>query len=110
MVGAFRATGCAVITVSMFDGSHSPMVPEPLRAPLGVRLRQLSDLTKRVAVDFDTMHVDLSEHPAAYENIYSSDGRHGNRRGHAISATETVRRLGAYLGNAVSAHIMSLGG
>jgi lysophospholipase L1-like esterase len=100
LVRAFRRIGSDVITVSMFDGSYNPLVPQQHRRTLQVRLHELSRITREVAEKLGTIHVDLLDHPAARENIYSSDGRHGNRRGHAIAAAQTIRRLGAHLAGA----------
>lgn len=99
IVAAFRERDCDVITLGLFDGSQSPLVAERNRAELRQRLHDLSHRTRRISVRHGTLHVDLTGHTASAQNIYSSDGRHGNRRGHAISAAETVRRLGARLGN-----------
>ncbi|MDI5971052.1 SGNH/GDSL hydrolase family protein [Streptomyces sp. SL13] len=98
MAQAFRDAGAEVILVSMFDGSHSPAVPEQLRAGLRSRFFDLADRTRSIAADLGTLHVDLTPHPASGEpGMYASDGRHGTRRAHAISAAETVRVLGARL-------------
>jgi lysophospholipase L1-like esterase len=97
IVGALRERGCAVVTVSMFDGSRNPAVPERYRGWLRQRLATMAENTRRLATDLGTIHIDLFGHPASGENIYSGDGRHGNRRGHAIAAAETVRGLGAHL-------------
>ena len=98
MAEAFRGAGAEVILVSMFDGSHSPAVPEPLRAGLRARLFDLADRTRAIAAKSGTLHVDLTPHPASGEpGMYASDGRHGTRRAHAISAAETVRVLGGRL-------------
>jgi hypothetical protein len=45
------------------------------------------------------LYVDLPGHPAGGEEIYSQDGLHLNTRGHAVVATETVRRIAEHLGN-----------
>jgi lysophospholipase L1-like esterase len=98
MAEAFSAGGAEVILVSMFDGSHSPAVPEPVRAGLRTRLFDLADRTRVIASELNALHVDLTPHPASGEpGMYASDGRHGSRRAHAISAAETVRALGARL-------------
>jgi len=95
---AFGGAGADVILVSMFDGSHSPAVPEQLRAGLRTRLFDLADRTRAIAADLGSVHVDLTPHPACgEEGMYASDGRHGTRRAHAISAAEAVRALGARL-------------
>lgn len=99
IVAALRESGAEVLTTGMFDGSRSPRVPERLRPEFSRRLRALADLTAALAEDLGTLHVDLSRHPASQRaDIYSADGRHGSGRGHAISAAEAVRRLGARVG------------
>jgi lysophospholipase L1-like esterase len=98
VVGALREAGAEVMTVGMFDGSFSPLVPHAARAAFRRRLHELAALTRQVAEEFGTLHVDLVEHPASLcADIYSSDGRHGSARSHAISAAEAVRRLGLRL-------------
>jgi lysophospholipase L1-like esterase len=98
IVEGLLAGGAEVITVSMFDGTHSPVLPESFRAELRPRLHDLAERTRRLAARLGTVHVDLYAHPAAADpGLYSSDGRHGTRRGHAIAAAETVRSLGARL-------------
>ncbi|MBQ0893128.1 SGNH/GDSL hydrolase family protein [Micromonospora sp. U56] len=98
MIGALREAGAEVVTVGMFDVSHSPAVPAPLRSGLSERMRRLSSHTGRLAVRLGTVHVHLTDHPAGADaSLYSSDGRHGSARSDAIAAAETVRRLGAHL-------------
>lgn len=54
-----------------------------------------------VSGDLGTLHVSLTSHPAAGDaDIYSSDPRRGSMRSHAISAAETIRRLGRHLDSA----------
>lgn len=98
MITALRAAGADVLTVGMFDVSHSPAVPERLRAGLGERMRRLAAHTRRLAERLGTLHVHLTDHPAVADaSLYSSDGRHGSARSDAIAAAETVRCLGAHL-------------
>ncbi|MFF5174569.1 SGNH/GDSL hydrolase family protein [Micromonospora sp. NPDC000089] len=98
MVTALRTAGADIITVGMFDVSHSPAVPESLRAGLGERMRLLSCHTGRLAARLGTLHVQLTEHPAVADpSLYSADGRHGSARSDAIATAETLRRLGAHL-------------
>ncbi|MCX4744833.1 SGNH/GDSL hydrolase family protein [Kitasatospora sp. NBC_01287] len=99
IVTALRDGGAEVITVGMFDGSLSPLVPEQYRAALRERLHSLSGRTAELAAREGALHFDLTAHPAsARRDIYSSDGRHGSGRSHAIAAAEAVRRLGRRLG------------
>ncbi len=98
IVCALASAGSRVVTVGLFDGSYSPAVPEPFRKPLQERLQGLSRNTRGVAEDVGALHVDLTWHPAGRDaDLYSSDGRHGSMRGHAISAAEVIRALGAEL-------------
>ncbi|WP_280721958.1 SGNH/GDSL hydrolase family protein [Kitasatospora sp. MAA4] len=98
IVEGLQAGGATVITVSMFDGSNSPAVPEEFRPALRTRLHDLADRTQRMAAQLGTVQVSLIGHPASKEaDLYSADGRHGTRRSHAIAAAETIRGLGARL-------------
>lgn len=98
MITALRDAGADVVTVGMFDVSHSPAVPAALRAGLGARMRRLAAHTGRLAARLGTVHVHLTDHPAVADpSLYSSDGRHGSARSDAIAAAETVRALGARL-------------
>lgn len=98
MIIALRDAGADVVTVGMFDVSHSPAVPAALRAGLGERMRLLSARTARLAERLGTLHVHLTDHPmVADPSLYSSDGRHGSARSDAIAAAETLRVLGAQL-------------
>ncbi|NES27326.1 SGNH/GDSL hydrolase family protein [Micromonospora terminaliae] len=98
MVTALQGAGADVITVGMFDVSHSPAVPDPLRAGLGERMRLLSAHTGRLAARLGTLHVHLTDHPlVADPSLYSSDGRHGSARSDAVATAETLRVLGSHL-------------
>jgi lysophospholipase L1-like esterase len=95
IIGTLRARGADVITTGMFDGSKNPKVPDALRPEFSRRLHVLADLTARLAGEYQTVHVNLIDHPAsACADNYTRDGRHGSGRGHSISAAEAVRRLG----------------
>ncbi|MET8366805.1 SGNH/GDSL hydrolase family protein [Micromonospora sp. NPDC049580] len=94
MISALRDTGADVITVGMFDVSHSPAVPEHVRAGLGERMRRLSAHTARLAERLGTVHVHLTDHPlTADPTLYSTDGRHGSARSDAVATAETLRAL-----------------
>jgi lysophospholipase L1-like esterase len=98
IVTTLAATGATVVTVGLFDGSYSPVVPEPYRKPLQQRLHGLSVATRQIAAQAGTLHVDLTWHPAARDpDLYASDGKHGTMRGHAISAAEVIKGLGGEL-------------
>ena len=98
IVTAFAAAGADVITIGLFDGSRAPSMPEEFREPLRDRLHDLSRRTERIAAEFGALHVSMTSHPASGDaDVYSADPRHGSMRGHAISAAETIRRLGSHL-------------
>ncbi|MCI4065841.1 SGNH/GDSL hydrolase family protein [Micromonospora sp. R77] len=98
IVGALQAAGADVITVGMFDVSHSPAVPASLRPGLGERMRLLSSRTGRLAERLGTLHVHLTDHPlVADPSLYSSDGRHGSARSDAVATAVTLRVLGRHL-------------
>ena len=99
IVSAIRERGTDVITVGMFDISYSPYVPARYRVLLRQRLHTLTSQTEAIAAEHGALYVGLTTHPAAdSRDMYSSDGRHGSARGHAIAAAECVRTLGAHLG------------
>lgn len=98
MIDALREAGATVITLGMFDVSHSPAVPEHVRAGLGERMRRLSTHTATLAERLGTVHVHLTDHPlTADPTLYSSDGRHGSARSDAIATAETLRALSHHL-------------
>jgi lysophospholipase L1-like esterase len=98
IVSAFRDRDCDVITVGMFDVSRSPHVPAKYRQLLSGRLHALSETAEAVAAEHGALYFDLTSHPAsASPDLYSSDGRHGTGRSHAIAAAECLRRLGAHV-------------
>ncbi|MGC4772215.1 SGNH/GDSL hydrolase family protein [Micromonospora sp. DT44] len=98
MIEALRDAGADVVTIGMFDVSHSPAVPEHIRAGLGERMRRLSTHTGRLAARLETIHVRLTDHPlTADASLYSTDGRHGSGRSDAIATAETLRALSRHL-------------
>ncbi|GAA1977989.1 SGNH/GDSL hydrolase family protein [Kitasatospora viridis] len=103
VITPLREHGADVITVSMFAGARSPRLSPEAQRELDRRLAELTAATRALAAELATLHLDLTDHPAAGGDIFSADGRHGNRRCHAISAAEAVRRLGAHLSAAAPA-------
>jgi lysophospholipase L1-like esterase len=100
MVTALRAAGADVITVGLYNVSYSPSaaIADWLRPGLRKRMQTLSEHTAAIAADLDTLHLNLTAHPAATDpDMFSSDGRHGNARSDAIAVAEAVRLLGAHL-------------
>lgn len=101
MIVALRDAGAVVITVGMFDVSYAPSFPDAVKHLVGERMRLLSTRTAALARRLGAIHVNCTGHPAERDpGAYSVDGLHGNLRSHSICAAETVRRLGAHLGNA----------
>ncbi|MFE9427619.1 SGNH/GDSL hydrolase family protein [Kitasatospora sp. NPDC006697] len=103
IITALRDQGAEVITVGMFAGAKSPRLSAEAQQQLDLRLSELTRATLDLAAELGTIHVDLTDHLASATDIISADGRHGNRRCHAISAAEAVRRLGAHLADARAA-------
>jgi lysophospholipase L1-like esterase len=98
MVAAFTDAGADVITVGLLDGSKAPQMPEVFKVVLRTRIRQLAARAQAMAADYDSLHLSMTNHPAAAEaDSYSEDPRHGSMRGHAIVVAETVRMLGRHL-------------
>jgi lysophospholipase L1-like esterase len=98
IIAPLRDAGSDVVTMGLFDITQSRYVPEPYKAGLKARLHQLSERTQDVSLRHGAIYVDLSNHPAgAEDDIYSTDGRHVNMRGHAVAAAAVIRRLGAHL-------------
>lgn len=98
IVSALASSGATVVTVGLFDGSCSPVMPKAFGRRLQARLHGFARSTHQVAEDLGTVHIDLTWHLAAKDaDLYSSDGRHGSMRGHAIAAAEVIRALGAEL-------------
>lgn len=100
MVVALQERGVDVITPTMFDITKASVIPVEYRAPLGKGLARVADRIRAVAARRGTMLIEFGDHPAcADDGIYSSDLRHGNRRGHAIAAAALIRELGRRLRN-----------
>ncbi|WP_413760388.1 SGNH/GDSL hydrolase family protein [Streptomyces sp. MMBL 11-3] len=97
IISALRTRGCTVVTMGLFDNTWTPYVDDKYKVVMKQRLQEFSDLTRRVTERMGGLYVDLPAHPAGREPIFATDGLHLNARGHAIVATEVVRKLGAYL-------------
>jgi lysophospholipase L1-like esterase len=98
MITALQSAGADVITLGMFDVSHSPAVADWLRPGLHTRMRLLAHHTCTLAARLNTIHVHLTDHPlSSNPTLYSPDGRHGTARSDAVATAETIRRLGAFL-------------
>jgi lysophospholipase L1-like esterase len=103
-IRALQDAGALVITVSLFVWPDYPGLPAWLAPPPAERMATLARRTTALATALGTVHVDLAGHPAAADHsTIGGDGLHANARGQAITAAETIRRLGAALGNAFPA-------
>ncbi|MBB5872584.1 lysophospholipase L1-like esterase [Allocatelliglobosispora scoriae] len=106
MVTALREAGADVITIGMFNVAYAPVIREAVRHLVSARMLRLSDSTAQLGARLGTIHVNMTGHPAQTDPaMYSEDGLHGNLRSHAICAAETIRGLGAHLGNSFSAGV-----
>lgn len=100
IVRALQQSGALVITMSLFVFPDFPNLPSWLTPTPSERLAMLARRTAALAGTLAAVHVNLADHPAAADpGIVSADALHINARGQAIAAAETIRRLGAELGN-----------
>ena len=100
MVEALRGCGADVVTFAILVLEAYPSVGARFRPSVIARMRRLGERTTALARRLDTIHIDLATHPVgADDDVYSSDGLHGNGRSHAVCAAGAVRALGAHLGN-----------
>lgn len=98
MLTALHTAGAQLVTIGIFDVSHSPSLPDRYRLSLRRRLALQAEHMRMVAARFDCVHVDLSQHPRSSDpEVYAPDGKHGNARSDAIAAAEVIRQLGARL-------------
>jgi len=100
MVEALRGCGADVVTFAILVLEAYPSVGARFRPSVIARMRRLGERTTALARRLGTIHIDLATHPVgADDDVYSSDGLHGNGRSHAVCAAGAVRALGAHLGN-----------
>jgi len=101
MIRGLQERGALVVTMSLFVWPGYCSLPPWLAPPPAERMAALGGRTNALATALGTAHVDLTGHPAAAgRGLISADGLHTNARGQAIAAAQTIRRLGAKLGNA----------
>jgi lysophospholipase L1-like esterase len=94
MVGALRARGSDVVTYGLIDITRSGIVASDFAAALSERLAVYARAIGEIAQRHGTVHIVLTEHPAAAEpEMYSADKLHLSARGHAVVAAETVHAL-----------------
>jgi lysophospholipase L1-like esterase len=93
IISPLHARGALVVTLGCLDVSRTDFLPPERRAGLRERLDELGLLTERVTRRHGGVHVDLLQHPAQVDDLFSADRLHPDRRGHAIIATEVIRSL-----------------
>lgn len=94
MVGALCAAGALVVTFGCMDLGRTSLVPAPQRPAISHRLRLLDRLTEEVTARHGGVHVCFLDHPAVDDTVFSTDGLHANRRGHALIVIEVLQALG----------------
>lgn len=94
IVGGLRATGATVVTFCLMNIISA--IPE--LAALSDNMQGLNERVRLVSDRHGALVVDMWSHPACAEkSMYSSDLLHSSMRGHALLASETIRRLGRHL-------------
>jgi lysophospholipase L1-like esterase len=98
IIGTLRDAGVDVITIGMFDASRAPAIPDRGREMVSTQMRELARRTEAIADRLGAIHASVLGHPLETDPaMWSADGIHGNLRSHAVSAAETIRRLGRHL-------------
>lgn len=100
IAATLRGINSDTIIIGLFDIAHACHVPEEAKNPIRERLQVLAERTRSVALSLGAFHVDLTAHVMSVEDsAYAKTGWRLNSRGHAIAATEIMRRLAVHLGN-----------
>lgn len=94
MVGELSTAGALVVTFGCLDLGRTSLVPAAQRPDISHRLRVLDRITEEVTARHGGVHVCFLDHPAVDDSMFSADGLHANRRGHALIATEVLQALG----------------
>lgn len=97
MVGALHDAGALVVTFGCFDLGRTTFAPPEQRDGISRRLRALGRLTEAITARYNGVYVSFLDHPAAGDHLFSADGLHANRRGHALIAAEVVAALTRHL-------------
>jgi lysophospholipase L1-like esterase len=94
---SLRAVGADVLTFTLQDITAAyPSLGSSLRDGIG----GLNDVIRSVAGSCDAIVVEMWGHPSqGDQDVYSADMMHASRRGHAIVAAATVRRLALAAGS-----------
>ena len=94
LLGTLRAySPNAVITVAGLPPMHEfPLLPQPLRAVIGLRARTLDDVARRVVDSLDScIHVAVDFDPDP--ELFAADGYHPSEAGYAEFGREVARRM-----------------
>ena len=92
-VSDLSAAGALVVTFGCMDLGRTRFVPTDQGPGLSGRLRVLDRLTEAVTDRHGGVHVCFLDHPAVGDDMFSADGLHANRRGHALIVTEVLAAL-----------------
>ena len=93
MVGDLSEAGALVVTFGCMDLGRTTFVPPEQRPDISRRLRALDRLTEEITLRHGGVHVCFLDHPAVGDEVFSTDGLHANRRGHALIVTEVLAAL-----------------
>lgn len=94
-VGALRSAGATVLTMRLPDPGRMFGLPGVLARPLARRIRSVNAVADRIAMRHNTVHLDISNHPATYDSrMWSVDGLHPSERGHRLLAYSYACLLG----------------
>ncbi len=86
-VAALREAGAQVLTMRLPDPGQMFGLPRALARPLARRMRAVNAAVDKVALRYDTLHMDAASDPATYDRRYwSVDRLHPNERGHRLIA------------------------
>ena len=93
MIGDLRRAGADVVTFVLMDIVAA--YPWMSGTPLEERLLDLHTRVRALSHAHGALLVDVGAHPACAEpERYSQDLKHGTHAGHALVASEVIRRLG----------------
>jgi hypothetical protein len=95
---ALRHIDCTVLTIGIFDISR-PDAPSTRRRQIRRHIDLVCARTAAVAMRYGAINVDMSGYAGSRSADYTDDGLRLNRRGHEIVVAETIRQLGASLGD-----------
>jgi lysophospholipase L1-like esterase len=99
LIGPLREAGVEVLILAPFGTRRPARQPPEHQEVVRRRLRLLAERTYDLALRHGALHVDLGAHQVGADpDIYGTDGRQVDARGHAVAAATVIRRLGVHLG------------